>query len=75
MHRPAIVVGTVDSLVSKALNRGYGIARAAFPIDFALVTNGAHWVDREIQLCPESTTTCGSSRGSRRLWARRSRTA
>jgi CRISPR-associated endonuclease/helicase Cas3 len=57
MHQPAIVVGTVDSLVSKALNRGYGIARAAYPIDFALVTNGAHWVIDEIQLCPESTTT------------------
>jgi CRISPR-associated endonuclease/helicase Cas3 len=57
MHRPAIVVGTVDSLVSKALNRGYGIGRASYPIDFALVTNGAHWVIDEIQLCPESTTT------------------
>jgi CRISPR-associated endonuclease/helicase Cas3 len=57
MHRSAIVVGTVDSLVSKALNRGYGIARATYPIDFALVTNGAHWVIDEIQLCPESTTT------------------
>lgn len=57
MHRPAIVIGTVDSLVSKALNRGYGIGRAIYPIDFALVTNGAHWVIDEIQLCPESTTT------------------
>src|SRR6201999_1493870 len=57
MHEPAIVVGTVDSLVSKAMNRGYGISRAIFPIDFALVTNGAHWVIDEIQLCPESTTT------------------
>lgn len=57
MHRPAIVIGTVDSLVSKALNRGYGIGRATYPIDFALVTNGAHWVIDEIQLCPESTTT------------------
>lgn len=57
MHKPAIVVGTVDSLVSKALNRGYGIARATYPIDFALVTNGAHWMIDEIQLCPESTTT------------------
>jgi CRISPR-associated endonuclease/helicase Cas3 len=57
MHKPAIVVGTVDSLISKALNRGYGIARATYPIDFALVTNGAHWVIDEIQLCPESTTT------------------
>lgn len=57
MHKPAIVVGTVDSLVSKALNRGYGIGRAAYPVDFALTTNGAHWVIDEIQLCPESTTT------------------
>jgi CRISPR-associated endonuclease/helicase Cas3 len=57
MHRPAIVVGTVDSLVSKALNRGYGIGRATYPVDFALVTNGAHWVIDEVQLCPESTTT------------------
>ncbi len=57
MHRPAIVVGTVDSLVSKALNRGYGIGRSIYPIDFALVTNGAHWVIDEIALCPQSTTT------------------
>jgi len=57
MDKPAIVVGTVDSLVSKALNRGYGIARAMYPIDFALVTNGAHWIIDEVQLCPESTTT------------------
>ncbi len=57
MQRPAIVIGTVDSLVSKALNRGYGIGRATYPVDFGLVTNGAHWVIDEIQLCPESTTT------------------
>jgi len=57
MHRPAIIVGTVDSLVSKALNRGYGVARAIYPIDFALVTNGAQWVVDEVQLAPESTTT------------------
>lgn len=57
MHLPAIVIGTVDSLVSKALNRGYGIGRAIFPIDFALTTNGAHWVIDEIGLCPESAAT------------------
>ena len=43
MHQSAIVVGTVDSLVSKALNRGYGIGRAIYPIDFALATNGDGW--------------------------------
>jgi CRISPR-associated endonuclease/helicase Cas3 len=57
MFKPAIVIGTVDSLVSKALNRGYGISRATFPIDFALVTNGAQWIIDEVQACPESTTT------------------
>ncbi|WP_026272801.1 CRISPR-associated helicase/endonuclease Cas3 [Salinispora pacifica] len=57
MHHPAIVVGTVDSLVSKALNRGYGVSRAVYPIDFALVTNGAQWIVDEVQLCRESTTT------------------
>ena len=57
MHKPAILVGTADSLVSKALNRGYGIGRANYPIDFALVTSGAHWIIDEIRLCPESTAT------------------
>jgi CRISPR-associated endonuclease/helicase Cas3 len=56
-HRPAIVIGPADSLVSKALNRGYGISRAIYPIDFALVTNGAQWVIDEIALCRESATT------------------
>jgi CRISPR-associated endonuclease/helicase Cas3 len=68
MHQPAIVVGTVDSLVSKALNRGYGIGRGIYPIDFALVTNGAQWVIDEIQLCPESTTTLRQLAAFARTW-------
>jgi CRISPR-associated endonuclease/helicase Cas3 len=57
MHRPAIVVGTVDTLVSKALNRGYGLWRAMYPVDFALVTNGAQWLVAEPGLCPATTAT------------------
>jgi CRISPR-associated endonuclease/helicase Cas3 len=57
MHRPAVIVGTVDTLVSKALNRGYGVGRTMFPIDCALTVNGAHWVIDEAPLCPQSTTT------------------
>jgi CRISPR-associated endonuclease/helicase Cas3 len=68
VHQPAIVVGTVDSLVSKALNRGYGISRGVYPIDFALVTNGAHWIIDEIQLCPESTTTLRQLAAFARMW-------
>jgi CRISPR-associated endonuclease/helicase Cas3 len=57
MHRPAIVVGTTDVLLSKALNRGYGLSRTMCPIDFALTVNGAHWVIDEARLCPQSATT------------------
>src|SRR5260370_25049787 len=54
MHRPAIVIGTVDSLVSKALNRGYRIASATHPIGFALVNNGPQGVVHQVPLGPES---------------------
>ncbi|HEX4292465.1 MAG TPA: CRISPR-associated endonuclease Cas3'' [Trebonia sp.] len=56
-HKPAIVIGTVDVLGSKALNRALGLSRAIFPIDFALVTNGAHWIIEEPELCPQATAT------------------
>lgn len=56
-HRPAIVVGTVDMLLSKALNRGFGVSCPMWPIDFALTVNGAHWVIDEARLCPQSATT------------------
>lgn len=56
-HAPAIVIGTLDCLVSKALVRGYGTSRAVAPMDFALVTNGAHTLIDEIQLAPNATVT------------------
>lgn len=46
----AIFVGTLDMLISRALNRGYGMGRYAWPIDFGLFNNGCHWVFDEIQL-------------------------
>ncbi len=56
-HRPSITIGTVDSLVSKALLRGYGVSRAVAPMDFALISNGTHVVIDEIQLAPAATAT------------------
>ena len=44
-------------LVSKALVRAVDVSRAIAPIDFALVTNGAHWIIDEPQLSPQATTT------------------
>jgi CRISPR-associated endonuclease/helicase Cas3 len=57
MHRPAIVVGPADVLVSKALVRGFDLSRALFPIDFALVGNGAHWIIDESELGRQTTAT------------------
>ena len=57
LHKPAIVIGTSDVLVSKALVRAVDVSRAIAPIDFALVTNGAHWIIDEPQLSPQATTT------------------
>jgi CRISPR-associated endonuclease/helicase Cas3 len=56
-HKPAIVIGTTDGLVSKALARAVDVSRSIAPIDFALVTNGAHWLIDEPQLSPQATTT------------------
>jgi CRISPR-associated endonuclease/helicase Cas3 len=57
LHKPAIVIGTIDVLGSKALVRAVDVSRAIAPIDFALVTNGAHWIIDEPQLSPQATTT------------------
>ena len=40
----AILVGTQDMLLSRALNRGYGAARARWPMDFGLLGQDCLWV-------------------------------
>lgn len=67
-HKLAVIVGTIDSLVSKGLVRGYGISRSAYPVDFALVTNGAHWVLDEVQLCGPAATTLRQIEAFTRDW-------
>jgi CRISPR-associated endonuclease/helicase Cas3 len=57
MHQPAIVVGDADLLVSKALNRGYGTWRALYPVDFALVCNGAQWIVDDPARCQRAVAT------------------
>lgn len=56
-HVPTLVIGTVDSLVSRALVRGYAQPRPSYPIDFALVTDDTHWVVDEVQLAAQATST------------------
>lgn len=47
---PAILIGTQDMLLSRALNRGYGLSRYRWPTHFALLSNDATWVFDETQL-------------------------
>lgn len=46
----AVLIGTQDMLLSRALNRGYGAARARWPMDFGLFSQDALWVLDEVQL-------------------------
>jgi len=74
----AILVGTQDMLLSRALMRGYGMSRYQWPVHFALLHNDALWVYDEVQLMgaalPTSTQLEGLRRGistarpSRSLW-------
>lgn len=57
MERPAIIIGTVDMVISRLLLRGYGLTRGTYPIDAALMTNGTHIVVDEVQLAQQGTVT------------------
>lgn len=45
-----ILIGTQDMLLSRALNRGYGMARARWPMHFGQLNNDCLWVLDETQL-------------------------
>jgi CRISPR-associated endonuclease/helicase Cas3 len=47
---PAIVIGTQDQLLSRALNRGFGVSWGQRPLHCAALTNDCRWVLDEIQL-------------------------
>lgn len=49
-ERPCVVVGTQDMLLSRALNRGYGMSRFQWPMTFGATNNDAYWVIDEVQL-------------------------
>ncbi len=49
-EREAILVGTQDMLLSRAMNRGYGTPRARWPMDFGLLNQDCLWVMDEVQL-------------------------
>ncbi|MDD3978016.1 MAG: CRISPR-associated helicase Cas3' [Methanomicrobium sp.] len=56
-ERDAIIIGTQDMLISRALNRGYGMSRYRWPTHFGLMNNDCLWVMDEIQLMGKGLST------------------
>ena len=55
----AILIGTQDMLLSRALNRGYGSGRARWPMEYGLLNVDCLWVMDEIQLMDVGLATGG----------------
>lgn len=58
-ERDAILIGTQDMLLSRALNRGYGMSRYRWPMHFGLLNNDCLWVMDETQLMGPGLWTSG----------------
>jgi CRISPR-associated endonuclease/helicase Cas3 len=56
-EKDAILIGTQDQLLSRALNRGYAMSRFRWPIHFGLLNNDCLWVMDEIQLMGSGLAT------------------
>lgn len=46
----AVLIGTQDMLLSRAMNRGYAAPRARWPMEFGLLNHDCLWVMDEVQL-------------------------
>lgn len=55
----AVLIGTQDMLLSRALNRGYGMSRYRWPMHFGLLNNDCLWVMDETQLMGPGLWTSG----------------
>jgi CRISPR-associated endonuclease/helicase Cas3 len=56
-ERDAVIIGTQDMLLSRALNRGYGQNRFAWPWHHGLLSNDSLWAFDEVQLMGVGLTT------------------
>jgi CRISPR-associated endonuclease/helicase Cas3 len=60
-----ILIGTQDMLLSRALNRGYGMSRYRWPMHFGLLNNDCLWVMDETQLMGVGVETSAQLDGFR----------
>lgn len=64
----AILIGTQDMLLSRALMRGYGMSRYQWPVHFAFLHNDAFWVYDEVQLMGAGLPTSAQLEAFRRTF-------
>jgi CRISPR-associated endonuclease/helicase Cas3 len=64
-ERDQILIGTIDMLLSRALNRGYAESRFAWPVAFGLLNNDCRWVFDEVQLMGSARATSAQLDGLR----------
>ncbi len=62
----AILIGTQDMLLSRALMRGYAMSRYQWPVHFAWLHNDAFWVFDEVQLMGPGLPTSAQLEAFRR---------
>lgn len=62
----AVLIGTQDMLLSRALNRGYGAPRARWPMEFGLLNHDCLWVMDEVQLMDVGLATSSQLQAFRR---------
>ncbi len=56
-ERPAVIVGTQDMLLSRALMRGYASPRSVWPMEFGVLHHDSQWIFDEVQLMGEARAT------------------
>lgn len=55
----AVLIGTQDMLLSRAMNRGYASPRARWPMEFGLLNQDVLWIMDEVQLMDVGLATSG----------------
>jgi CRISPR-associated endonuclease/helicase Cas3 len=68
-EKPCILIGTQDMLLSRALNRGYGMSRYRWPMHFGLLNNDCLWIMDETQLMGVGVETSAQLDGFRASWS------
>jgi CRISPR-associated endonuclease/helicase Cas3 len=64
----AVLIGTQDMLLSRALNRGFGMSRYQWPVHFGLLNNDVLWVCDEVQLMGSGLATTAQLAAWREQW-------